>query len=128
MHLVTIERADTYERKGMKNDMIRRLAPLRGRGAVAGPGERVLLKPNMLSAKPPEAAVTTHPEVLRAAIELVQKAGGVALVGDSPGIGGMVKVAEKSGMLAVIRETGAELTEFAEPVEVSGSGTFKRFA
>jgi uncharacterized protein (DUF362 family)/Pyruvate/2-oxoacid:ferredoxin oxidoreductase delta subunit len=66
--------------------------------------------------------------VLRAAIELVQEAGGVALVGDSPGIGGMLKVAEKSGMLAVIRETGAELTEFAEPVEVTGSGTFKRFA
>ena len=128
MYLVTIERADTYERKGMKNTMIRLLAPLGGMGAFVSPGERVLLKPNMLSAKPPEAAVTTHPEVLRAAIELVQEAGGVALVGDSPGIGGIVKVAEKSGMLAVIRETGAELTEFAEPVEVTGSGTFKRFA
>jgi uncharacterized protein (DUF362 family)/Pyruvate/2-oxoacid:ferredoxin oxidoreductase delta subunit len=128
MHLVTIERADTYERKGMKNAIVRLLAPLGGMGAFVSPGERVLLKPNMLSAKPPEAAVTTHPEVLRAAIELVQEAGGVALVGDSPGIGGMVKVAEKSGMLAVIRETGAELTEFAETVEVSGSGTFKRFA
>jgi len=128
MYLVTIERADTYERKGMKNTMIRLLAPLGGMVAFVSPGERVLLKPNMLSAKPPEAAVTTHPEVLRAAIELVQEAGGVALVGDSPGIGGIVKVAEKSGMLAVIRETGAELTEFAEPVEVTGSGTFKRFA
>jgi uncharacterized protein (DUF362 family)/Pyruvate/2-oxoacid:ferredoxin oxidoreductase delta subunit len=128
MHLVAIERADTYDRKGMKNAMILLLAPLGGMGAFVSHGERVLLKPNMLSAKPPEAAVTTHPEVLRAAIELVQEAGGVALVGDSPGIGGMLKVAEKSGMLAVIRETGAELTEFAEPVEVTGSGTFKRFA
>ena len=128
MHLVAIERADTYDRKGMKNAMILLLAPLGGMGAFVSHGERVLLKPNMLSARPPEAAVTTHPEVLRAAIELVQEAGGVALVGDSPGIGGMLKVAEKSGMLAVIRETGAELTEFAEPVEVTGSGTFKRFA
>jgi len=128
MYLVTIERADSYERKGIKNAIVRLLAPLGGMGAFVSPGERVLLKPNMLSAKPPEAAVTTHPEVLRAAIELVQEAGGVALVGDSPGIGGIVKVAEKSGMLAVIRETGAELTEFAEPVEVTGSGTFKRFA
>jgi len=128
MHLVAIERANVYERDAIKSGIIRLLAPLGGMGAFVGPGERVLLKPNMLSAKPPEAAVTTHPEVLRAVVELVQEAGGVALVGDSPGIGGIDRVAERSGMLSVINETGAELTEFAESVEVSGAGTFKRFA
>ncbi|ABQ28155.1 DUF362 domain-containing protein [Geotalea uraniireducens] len=128
MHLVAIERVNVYERDAIKSGIIRLLAPLGGMGAFVGPGERVLLKPNMLSAKPPEAAVTTHPEVLRAVVELVQEAGGVALVGDSPGIGGIDRVAERSGMLSVINETGAELTEFAESVEVSGAGTFKRFA
>lgn len=128
MHLVAIERVTVYERTAIKSGIIRLLTPLGGMGAFVGPGERVLLKPNMLSAKPPEAAVTTHPEVLRAVIELVQEAGGVALVGDSPGIGGIGRVAERSGMLSVINETGAELTEFAESVEVSGAGTFKRFA
>lgn len=128
MHLVAIERVNVYERDAIKSGIIRLLAPLGGMGAFVGSGERVLLKPNMLSAKPPDAAVTTHPEVLRAVIELVQEAGGVALVGDSPGIGGIDRVAERSGMLSVINETGAELTEFAESVEVSGAGTFKRFA
>ena len=128
MHLVTIESVDNYERGAVKAAIIRLLAPHGGVEAFVSPGDRVLLKPNMLSAKPPEAAVTTHPEVLMAVIELVQGAGGVALVGDSPGIGGIVRVAEKSGMLAVIKATGAELAEFAEPVEVAGAGTFKRIA
>lgn len=127
MHTITIERADNYEREQVKSAIIRLLAPLGGMIAFVAPGERVLLKPNMLSAKPPEAAVTTHPEVLRAVIELVKEAGGVPLVGDSPGIGTFARVAEKSGLLAVVKDTGAELVPFAESVEVSGEGTFKRF-
>jgi uncharacterized protein (DUF362 family)/Pyruvate/2-oxoacid:ferredoxin oxidoreductase delta subunit len=87
----------------------------------------VLIKPNMLSGKPPEAAVTTHPLVLQAVIELVQSAGGVALVGDSPGFGTLRSVAKRSGMLAVVEATGAELVEFAETRAVASSGRFKRF-
>ena len=49
-------------------------------------GKKVLLKPNILADVPPERAVTTHPEILRAAIRLVQKLGGTAYVGDSPSI------------------------------------------
>ncbi|KAF0221014.1 MAG: hypothetical protein FD174_727 [Geobacteraceae bacterium] len=127
MHLVTIERADIYETIKVKSALVRLLGPLGGMATFVGPGERVLIKPNMLSAKPPEAAVTTHPAVLRGVIELVQEGGGVPLVGDSPGIGRFARVAEKSGMLEVVRETGAELVEFAESMEVPGEGTFKRF-
>jgi ferredoxin len=36
-------------------------------------------------------------------------------------------VAEKSGMLRVIEETGAELAEFTKTLEVTGKGVFKRF-
>jgi uncharacterized protein (DUF362 family)/Pyruvate/2-oxoacid:ferredoxin oxidoreductase delta subunit len=96
-------------------------------GRFAAPGLRVLIKPNMLSAKPPEAAVTTHPEILRAVIELVQEQGATALVGDSPGIGGVQRVAARSGMLSVIEATGATLVPFTEAVAVEGSGTFRQF-
>lgn len=106
----------------------RLLEQIGGMSAFVRPGERVLLKPNMLAAKAPEKAVTTHPEVLRAVIEEVKRAGGIPLVGDSPGIGGIRKVAEKSGMLRVIEETGAELVEFGEAVEIQGKGTFRRIA
>lgn len=127
MNLVTIEKTSGYGRDEIKSAMIRLLEPLGGMEAFVKPGEKVLLKPNMLSAKPPEAAVTTHPEVLRAVIELVLGCGGLPLVGDSPGIGKCRTVAEKSGMMDVIRQTGAQLAVFEETVEVPGTGVFKRF-
>ena len=127
MHTVAIERAETYEPELIRQAVHRLLAPLGGMSAFVRPGERVLLKPNMLSAKSPEQAVTTHPELLRAVIREVQAIGAVALVGDSPGIGSMRRVAEKSGMLAVIEETGATLAPFDAVREVAASGVFKRF-
>ena len=128
MHTVTIQRAADYEPATIKTAMARLLEPLGEMGAFVDPGDRVLLKPNLLAGKAPEKAVTTHPEVVREVIELVKAAGGIPLVGDSPGIGGQRWVAEKSGILAAIEAAGAELVEFAYPREMSGSGMFKRFA
>ncbi|AAR33826.1 DUF362 domain-containing protein [Geobacter sulfurreducens] len=126
MHTVAVERAARYDPSEVAEAMDRALASLGGMDTFVRPGERVLIKPNMLAAKAPERAVTTHPEVLRAVIRLVRKAGGIPLVGDSPGIGGFRAVAEKSGMAAVVREAGAELVPFDEAVAVPGSGLFRR--
>lgn len=128
MHTVSIQKCSSYEPHEVKTAIACLLEPIGGMSAFVRPGERVLLKPNMLAAKAPEKAVTTHPEVLRAVIEEVKKAGGIPLVGDSPGIGWIRKVAEKSGMLRVIEETGAELVEFSEALEIQGKGTFRRIA
>jgi len=127
MHRVVLEKTSEYSRVELRNAMTRLLAPLGGMAAFVHPGERVLLKPNLLSAKTPDAAVTTHPEVVRAVIELVREAGAIPFVGDSPGIGKLQRVAEKCGILQVLVETGTELVEFTESVQVDGPGLFKRF-
>jgi uncharacterized protein (DUF362 family)/ferredoxin len=103
------------------------LEPIGGMGAFVSPGERILLKPNMLSVKSPEQAVTTHPSVVRAVAELVRDAGGIAMIGDSPGIGSFQRVAEKSGIARAAADSGAELIEFNDTVDLPGSGTFRRF-
>jgi uncharacterized protein (DUF362 family)/Pyruvate/2-oxoacid:ferredoxin oxidoreductase delta subunit len=54
----------------------RALDPLGGMSAFVSPGDRVLLKPNLLAPKPPEKAVCTHPEVVRAVAREVREAGG----------------------------------------------------
>lgn len=126
MHTVAVERAENYQPSVVAEAMGRALVSLGGMGAFVHPGERVLIKPNMLAAKAPDRAVTTHPEVLRAVIGLILQAGGVPMVGDSPGIGGFRAVAEKSGMAAVARETGAELVSFDDTLTVQGSGLFRR--
>ncbi len=127
MKTVSIVRAASYDKETIRGAMELLLEPLGGMESFVRPGERVLIKPNMLAAKPPEKAVTTHPAIVREVILLVRKAGAIPLVGDSPGIGGFRKVAERSGILAVVEETNAELVEFAATMEVPGSGTFKRF-
>lgn len=47
--------------------------------------KRVLIKPNMLGAYPPEKAVTTHPVVVEAIVRYFLDAGKEVWVGDSPG-------------------------------------------
>ncbi|MFH1625625.1 MAG: DUF362 domain-containing protein [Pseudomonadota bacterium] len=102
---------------------------LGGMGAFIGDGDRVLLKPNLLSGKPQERAVTTHPSVVFAAARLVKEAGGVPYIGDSPGIGNLRRVAEKTGMKKVADDMGIELMEFSEIVDVENKRghVFKRF-
>jgi len=97
------------------------LAPLGGISAVVAKGQRVLLKPNMLSARTPDKAVTTHPAVLEAMIEQVRSVGGIPVVGDSPSgaIKGVKRCWENTGFLDVCQRTGTELINFeragAEP-------------
>lgn len=60
------------------------LAPLGGIEAFVRKNESVLIKVNLLSAKKPDKAVTTHPEFVRAVAGAVRKAGGQPYIGDSP--------------------------------------------
>ncbi len=92
------------------------LQPLGGMAAFVKPGQRVLLKVNLVAPTRPEQAVTTHPEVLRAVIRLVQEAEGIACVGDGPGVGDTRTAMSVGGLLAVVQEEGAEMLEFAETV------------
>ena len=92
------------------------------------PGTRVLVKPNMLSAMPPERAVTTHPAVVEAVLRLLADCGAAVCVGDSPGIGSCRRVAERAGIAEVVERFGAKLIEFDQSVEVAtpGDSLFRR--
>ena len=122
---VSIIRADTYDLPALRIALFRLLEPLGGIAAFINPGDRVLLKPNMLAAKEPHKAVTTHPGLVQVVAELVRESGGIVLIGDSPGIGSFSRVADKSGILSAARESGAALVEFSGSIEVKGSGTFR---
>lgn len=111
---VALIRCPDYE-PGMVEEKLREgLAWLGGVRRFFHPGQTVLVKPNLLSATPPERAVTTHPAVVRGVIRLIQEAGARVVVGDSPGYGHPTRVAEKAGVLEVCRETGAEFVPFQE--------------
>ncbi len=125
METVSLETAANYELPEIRRAVTKLLEPLGGMSAFITPGDRVLIKPNMLAAKSPDKAVTTHPALVQVVAELVIESGGTALIGDSPGIGSFSKVAEKSGIQGAAERSGARLTEFCDPVELRGEGTFR---
>jgi len=124
---VSIVRCPDYDRNRVQSAVRQAVDLLGGMGMFVKPGEQVLIKPNLLKANRPEDVVTTHPEVVRAVIRLVQEAGGTAMVGDSPGLGDLRKVCEKAGVMDVIQEEGALLADFDEVVTVKNKGRFQRF-
>ena len=115
--LVSLKRVESYDPQAVLEAMRSCLALLGGMGTFVRPGQRVLLKPNLLGPFAVEKAVTTHPAVVRAAILLAQEAGGTVFIGDSPGVGSLAYVAKACGLMPVLEETGAELADFSTPQE-----------
>ena len=70
---------------------------LGGMEAFVKPGQRVLLKPNLLSAHVPEDRVTTDPTVVRAVARMVLDVGGTPFIGDSPALASLRKIVGPSG-------------------------------
>lgn len=120
---VSLRAVADYRRETLETEVAQLLAPLGGISAFVRPGQRVLVKPNLLSAKGPDKAVTTHPELVRAVVRLAQQAGGVISVGDSPGIGTPRQVARACGILQVCEETGASFAPFADSDKIRPRGS-----
>ncbi|MFP4056151.1 MAG: DUF362 domain-containing protein [Candidatus Brocadiia bacterium] len=115
MSRVALVRCQDYDRRRVLEACRRALDLLGGIGQLVWPGQRVLVKPNLLAAAPPERAVTTHPEVVRALVALLREAGAEVWVGDSPG--GVEwnitdRALEVSGIGPAAREAGAEVQDF----------------
>ncbi|MFB0507473.1 MAG: DUF362 domain-containing protein [Thermodesulfobacteriota bacterium] len=124
---VSIIRCQDYSEKSVLKAVKYAVDLLDGMDAFVKGGDRVLIKPNLLSASDPEKAVTTHPSVVKAVIQLVRDAGGVPMVGDSPAIGGLLRVASKAGIYDVVRKMNCRLVDFDDAIEVKGShqGVFR---
>lgn len=77
-------------------------------------GDRVLLKPNLIMAKAPELAITTHPEVVRAVAMVLKECEARLYLGDSPGFGSLEHCLDKSGLQAVMDEMDITMVSFVE--------------
>ncbi|MGM0426714.1 MAG: DUF362 domain-containing protein [Thermodesulfobacteriota bacterium] len=117
----------------LEPEMERLLAPLGGMGSFVERGDKVLLKVNLLSAREPEQAVTTHPEVVRAVARAVKAAGGTPYIGDSPAgrfskralrkayqYSGLEDVSEEEDIL-LNWDTGSTRLDFPEGVRLKQS-------
>ncbi len=122
MSKVSLSRCTGYDPDDVYNAVKKSVDLLGGMEKYVKPGMNVLVKPNLLTDSPPEDAVVTHPEVVRAIGRLVRKAGAFVWVGDSPGGYGanIDQIFEKSGLRHIAGEEGFELTRFTTANFIDG--------
>jgi uncharacterized protein (DUF362 family)/Pyruvate/2-oxoacid:ferredoxin oxidoreductase delta subunit len=109
---VAIVRCNNYERTKVERAVNKAFELLGGMGTFVKKSEKVLIKPNILSARLPEEGVCTHLEVIRAVVKLIRDCGAVPCIGDNPG--GSIspaKAYEGSGLASLAKEEGIELKE-----------------
>ncbi|MEI6044921.1 MAG: DUF362 domain-containing protein [Chloroflexota bacterium] len=114
-------RCNSYQLQEVRTVLQAALVAFGGISTLIQPGERVLLKPNLLIRNTAERASTTHPAVMEAVIEQVLAAGGRPFIGDSPAFGTTQQVAETCGIAEVARRHGVEIVEFERPRRIRTS-------
>ncbi|MFA5092871.1 MAG: DUF362 domain-containing protein [Candidatus Omnitrophota bacterium] len=114
---VSIVKCNSYAPAVVEQALRDTLKILGGITSFIKPGSKVLVKPNLLMSKPPEAGITTHPEVVRGMIHVLKEINCQIIVGDGPSVWGQYienvdQVYEITGIKRVCQEEKVELVTF----------------
>lgn len=112
MSTVSLIRADSYSHQNLRSSLEKLLQPLGGMEAFVKRGDRVLLKPNLLTAARSGKECITRGEIVYCVAQLVQEAGGKPFLGDSPAFGSAKGVAAANGYLPMMAELNIPIVEF----------------
>lgn len=124
MDRVSIVKCEDYDTQKVKEAVRKSLDYIGGLETFINKGDRVLLKVNLLIRRKPEKVTTTHPTLAQALAELVIEAGGVPIIGDSPGgyhfynVNTLKAVYETCGMIEAAEKSGAELNYDTDVVDI----------
>ncbi|MEM6754093.1 MAG: DUF362 domain-containing protein [Cyanobacteria bacterium P01_C01_bin.38] len=109
---VSLIRTNSYQVEALRESLETLLEPLGGITAFVKSGDRVLLKPNLLTGSRPTAECTTRPEMVYAVAAMVIEAGGKPFLGDSPAFGSAKGVALANGYESILEELNLPVVEF----------------
>ena len=109
---VIIIRCDTYGDDQVLKAIQTGFDLLGGISTFVKPGERIVMKPNILIGTDPDKGVTTHPAVFRAVGKLLKDTGASVSYGDSPSFGKSEPNLRKSGIKEVGDELGFVVADF----------------
>jgi uncharacterized protein (DUF362 family) len=105
---VALLRCESYSRSLVKDRILEGL-DLIGYDLSSLNGSRVALKPNLLSAVDPASAIVTHPEIFRAAAEIVLDHGGRPMLLESPAVASLGSALAATGYQRIIDELSIEV-------------------
>ncbi len=112
--MVSLHACEAYEPELVARALSACLEDLGGWGRFVAPGERVLLKVNLVSACDPELGATTHPVFVSEVAKSLIAYGARPVIGDSPGgtfnAAHLKRVYHLCGMDRAAEESGAELS------------------
>jgi uncharacterized protein (DUF362 family)/Pyruvate/2-oxoacid:ferredoxin oxidoreductase delta subunit len=118
-HQVSLVKCTSYDASQVESAVRRSIDLLGGIERFVKPGEKVLLKPNLLADTLPENGITTHPEVLRAVIRVLKPVTSDIMCGDSPSVWGeridLERVYGTTGVKKVCAEEGVRLVYLTTP-------------
>ena len=112
MTQVALVRCMRYDPEAVEAAVRRGIDLCGGIGAFFKPGERIVLKPNVLSGTPPELCVTTHPAVFAAVAKVLQNSGLVLSYGDSPATGKCANAVRAAGLASEAERLGVRCADF----------------
>lgn len=111
-NLVSLVRATTYDRSTLALALEEVLSPWGGMENFVKPGDRVLLKPNLLTGSRPTKECVTRPELVCEVAKMVMEAGGKPFLGDGPAFGSAKGVAFANGYQELVEELNLPIVEF----------------
>lgn len=115
---VAVVKCEDYVYDNVYDSLNRSIELLGGINGFCRPGERIILKPNLLTGAKPEDAVTTHPAVFEAAANIFKDSGAVLGYGDSPAFGSGDKASRISELTIVSEKLGIEYLDFEDGMNV----------
>ncbi|MCF6290168.1 MAG: DUF362 domain-containing protein [Desulfobacterales bacterium] len=119
MHLssqsVALRRCAVYCRRDLKQEVDRICNAL---SFTPGPGSRVLLKPNLVSARPKTSLACTHPQFVAAVAEWFIDHGARVMIGDSPAFGSARQVMKACGITKAVAGLPVRLVNFRKKRQV----------
>lgn len=120
---VSIVKCNSYDKCREGIDEAMRL--IGGMNRFVHKGDKVVIKPNLVSKKRPEDAVTTNPDFLHAVICAVEECGGIVTIAESPGgpynAGYLKMVYGACGVTKAIEGTNARINYDTAFTEISHS-------
>lgn len=124
---VALVACPSYEPETVRAAIDRCLELLGGEAKIIPSGGRALLKPNLLIGIKPERAVTTHPEVVAALHDVLQRNECAALLGDSPMFARPATAARKCGYGPLLTRDDLPVDDMTATTVVNVEGGHPRF-
>jgi uncharacterized protein (DUF362 family)/NAD-dependent dihydropyrimidine dehydrogenase PreA subunit len=115
MNKVGLLKVESYDEK-LKENIIKAVEFVGGFDSIIKSRDRVLLKPNFILYNPVDTATNTHPDFIKAVVEILASYNCKITIGDSSMVSAATEIARKLGLYEKLERYGVKFISFKENV------------